>query len=86
MLRKRRFAHTLWWPTSDLRQVEGGERGVSAAELLGILALYGVIDRDATRDWVRLIPLPCEHQDPVPVWLCATCRTVLPPAERTDSP
>jgi hypothetical protein len=77
-------AHSLWWPTSHLRQIEDGESGVSAAELLGILALYGVTG-DATVDWVRLIPLPCQHVHQTPVWMCETCRAVLALVERTDN-
>jgi hypothetical protein len=77
-------AHSLWWPTAHLRMVEEGESGVSAAELFGILALYGVTG-DATADWVRLIPLPCQHVHQTPVWMCETCRAVLALVERTGN-
>jgi hypothetical protein len=78
-------AHSLWWSTSHLRMIEDSGIGVSAAELLGILALYGVTG-SATADWVRLIPLPCQHPRQSPVWMCDTCRAVIPSMERTENP
>lgn len=75
-------AKSLWWPTSHLRMVEDDEIGVSAAELLGILAVYGVTGQ-ATAEWLRRIPLPCQHVHQSPVWICETCRSVLASVEET---
>jgi transcriptional regulator with XRE-family HTH domain len=69
-------ARALGWPIEELQAVEANRRGVSVAELRGVLALCGITAPQDVAWFVALLPLPCDHHCQIPVVLCLTCRAV----------
>jgi transcriptional regulator with XRE-family HTH domain len=69
-------ARALGWSIEELQAVEGNRRGVSKAELRGVLALYWITEPQDVAWFEALLPLPCDHHRQIPVVLCPTCRAV----------
>lgn len=69
-------ARALGWSVEELQAVQGNRRGVSMAELRGVLALCGITAPQDVAWFVALLPLPCDHHRQLPVVLCLNCRAV----------